>query len=91
MERGAPIGNQNSTTEKRWWANTLRRALLQEDGKKLRQLADKLIARAEEGDIAALKEIGDRLDGKPSQTIAGDPDQPLIHKIERVIVGRTAP
>lgn len=64
---GAPVGNQNATADKRLWASTLRRALLADDAKKLRSLAEKLIARAEEGDTAALKEIGDRIDGKPKQ------------------------
>lgn len=45
--------------------------------KKLRALAEKLRDRALEGDITALKEIGDRLDGKPPQTVAGDPENPL--------------
>jgi len=47
-----------------------------------------LIAKALEGDIAAIKEIGDRLEGKPAQVISGDADNPLtvINKIERVIV-----
>lgn len=83
---GAPLGNQNGTKQNRWWADTLKRALLQEDGKRLRALAEKLIAKAEEGDIAALREIGDRVDGKPAQTISGDPDQPLVTRIERVII-----
>jgi hypothetical protein len=43
--------------------------LLAEDGKKLRALAEKLIERAESGDVTALKEIGDRIDGRPSQAL----------------------
>ncbi len=35
----------------------------------LRQLARKLVDRALDGDIPALKEIGDRLDGKPTQSL----------------------
>lgn len=81
--QGAPVGNKNATKNK-LWEDTLRRALLAEDGKKLRALAEKLIARAEEGDVTALKEIGDRIDGKPTQTIAGDADRPLrtVSRIE---------
>lgn len=83
---GAPLGNRNATKNK-LWEESLRRALLAEDGKKLRSLADKLIERAEQGDVTALKEIGDRLDGKPTQIIAGDPDAPLgLEVIERRIV-----
>lgn len=86
---GAPIGNQNAKKNK-LWADALNRALLAEDGKKLRALADKLIARAEEGDVTALKEIGDRLDGKPAQAITGADGGPVqLEKIERVIVDPT--
>jgi len=29
------------------------------------------------GDMAAIKEIGDRLDGKPARAVIGDSDQPI--------------
>jgi hypothetical protein len=46
-----------------------------------------LIAKAMEGDIAAIKEIADRVDGKVPQQMQGDPDAPLVvGRIERVIV-----
>jgi hypothetical protein len=35
----------------------------------LRRIAGKLVERAQEGDLAAIKEIADRLDGKPAQVI----------------------
>lgn len=35
------------------------------------------LEKAEEGDTQAFKEVADRLDGKASQTLAGDPDRPL--------------
>lgn len=40
--------------------------------KMLAVLADKLVTAALNGDIAALKEIGDRLDGKASQDISAN-------------------
>lgn len=42
----------------------------------------------EMGDIPAIKEIADRLDGKVAQAIVGDDDSPLniIHQITRRIV-----
>ena len=43
----------------------------------------------QEGDLAAMKEINDRLDGRPAQaiTLQGDEDNPLkIQSIERIIV-----
>jgi hypothetical protein len=81
---GAPVGNKNATKNKAW-EEALRRALLAEDGKKLRSLADKLIERAEAGDVTALKEIGDRIDGKPSQSLehSGPDGEPLRLVIEK--------
>lgn len=82
----APIGNRNAVKNKPWF-DALNRALLAEDGKKLRALADKLIDRALEGDVTALKEVGDRIDGKPAQAITGADGGPVqLERIERVIV-----
>lgn len=64
----APLGNKNAV-KNRPWSEALNRALLAEDGKKLRALAEKLIDKALEGDVPALKEVGDRIDGKAMQAI----------------------
>ena len=80
MPVGAPLGNKNGT-KNRPWAEAVNRALLAEDGKKLRALADKLIDKALEGDVAALKEIGDRVDGKPIQAIQGEVTGDLILRV----------
>lgn len=64
---GAPVGNKNATKNKPW-ADALNRAIVQSDGAKLRAIADRLIEKAAEGDIQAIKELGDRLDGKAIQT-----------------------
>ena len=68
MPVGAPIGNTNAT-KNRPWAEAINRALLAEDGKKLRALADRIIDKALEGDVSALREVGDRVDGKPAQEL----------------------
>ena len=63
---GAPSGNNNAT-KTRSWAEAIDKALKQcKDGKpqKLRALADKIIDMAMAGDMAAMREIGDRVDGK---------------------------
>ena len=44
------------------------------DHKKLRRIAKVLLARCEAGDMAAIKELADRLDGKPTQIIEGTMD-----------------
>ena len=65
---GAPVGNKNSSKENRLWAETIRRIAVQTEGARLRRIAEKLYDKAEEGDIQAIKEIGDRLDGKAVQS-----------------------
>ncbi len=87
----APLGNRNAAKAK-LWAAAIQRALENRCGgdkiKALDELAEKLLANCDQGDLAALKELGDRLDGKPAQAIVGDEESPLsiIHRIERVIV-----
>lgn len=88
---GAPKGNKNSSRANRLWADTIRRALAQDkDPNRLRRLAEALIAKAEDGDLGALKEIGDRLDGKPAQQLVlqGDDDGGPVRwqAVERRIV-----
>ena len=65
---GAPIGNNNAGKNKAW-RDTLDRAIAQDDGKRLRAAAEKLLDLAEAGEAWAVKELGDRLDGKPAQAI----------------------
>ena len=40
--------------------------------KQLRRIAQKLLNKAEEGDMQAINAVADRLDGKPKQQIEGD-------------------
>jgi len=65
----APEGNQNSSKSNRLWGETIKRAVLQSDGARLRAIAEKLLDKAAEGDIQAIKELGDRLDGKAAQAV----------------------
>lgn len=89
---GAPVGNNNSSTENRLWANTIRRAVAQGDAKKLRQIADKLIELAAEGDMQAIKELGDRIDGKPKQQteITGAEGGPIAHSVSVEFVDKSS-
>ena len=64
---GAQPGNQNAKKGKLFY-DALRIALVQEDRKSLRKITDKLVKAAEEGDAWAVKEIMDRMDGKPVQS-----------------------
>lgn len=81
------IGNNFSNKNNRMWRNTLNRIAAQ-DPERLRRIAEALYLKAEEGDMNAIREIGDRLDGKAAQVIAGDEDNPLqvVNKVVREIV-----
>lgn len=76
------------------WSDAVRiaamRECLDDNGKKTKRIsriADNLVRMALDGDMAAIKEIGDRIDGKPAQAIVGDPDAPITFaKIAREIV-----
>jgi hypothetical protein len=87
---GAPIGNTNATKGKRW-LNAIDTALsnrCKSDGQKaLVALAEKMLSAAEEGEAWALKEVGDRLDGKPAQsvTLAGDEENPITLVAREII------
>ncbi len=63
------------------FANMLRVAIKEahEDGNdKLRAVADALVSKAMTGDVPAIKEIADRLDGKVPQALIGDDDEDPI-------------
>ena len=58
------------------------------DGAALDRLIAALIAKAQEGDVPAIREVMDRVEGKVPQAIENGDDGPLelLHRIERVIV-----
>jgi hypothetical protein len=51
------------------FTDALRVALLSGGGRRLRIIAERLAQKAEQGDLGAIQQIADRLDGKPSQAI----------------------
>ncbi len=72
MPAGAPLGNKNARKENRLWRETILRSVKQKNSKgveKMRAAADALVDKACDGDVRAAIEIGDRIDGKPAQTI----------------------
>jgi len=77
---GGQPGNKNGTKGK-LCADAIRKAVIQ--GKNLQPLAKKLVQLALEGDMVAMKEVFDRLDGKVTTTIASDKDQPFTIEIRR--------
>jgi hypothetical protein len=61
---GAPEGNDNARKGKMFY-DQLRKILVQNDQLKLRKISEKLAEAAEKGEAWAIKEIMDRMDGKP--------------------------
>jgi hypothetical protein len=76
--RGAPFGNTNRL-KNMLWSDAIRRAIARAakgprgEGNyaMLNKLADALVKKGLKGDVSALKELGDRIDGKVPQGIEG--------------------
>ncbi len=87
---GAPQGNQNAAKAKIWHAAILRalRKRSKTDAiEALDDLAETLLTAVEAAEGWAVKELGDRLDGKPHQSVdLANPDGTgLFQQIERII------
>ena len=67
-ERGQS-GNPKGAQREKKFLNALERAVSQDDGKKLRDAAEKLLDEAAKGEAWAIAMLADRLDGKPGQSI----------------------
>lgn len=65
---GAPVGNQNAAKAK-LVTDCLRRAIVQDDGKKLREGVDKLMDSFAAGEPWAIEQVMNRLEGKPAQSV----------------------
>ncbi|MBL8577707.1 MAG: hypothetical protein JNK47_10805 [Mesorhizobium sp.] len=84
-------GNSNSGRRKseKTFANMLRVAVHEtgESGQpRLRELAEILVTKAIAGDVSAIKEIADRLDGKPMQQMAVVSNRPMIEMTDQELM-----
>ena len=82
-------GNPGGRPKEKPFADALRMeiAAAGEDHRALRRVARKLIENAEAGDIRAIRELADRLDGKPIQAVDANVDvstDPLAELIKYV-------
>jgi hypothetical protein len=85
-QSGNPAGRPKSA---KLFKDALTLAIKRTEGDKtmLAHIADSLVAKALLGDVPAIKEVADRLDGKATQPIGGDPDNPItFERIVREIV-----
>jgi hypothetical protein len=85
---GAPTGNFNAAND-RSFISALNRAIAQDDGVRLRMIAEKLLDKASAGELMAINMVADRLDGKPKQQLDANLNHTgdvTISKIERLII-----
>jgi hypothetical protein len=87
----AAAGNQYAAKDKLWRAAILRaleKRSRSSQVEALDDLAEKLLSACDTLDMTAIKELGDRIDGKPKQALdlGSDPDRPMISKVVREIV-----
>jgi hypothetical protein len=86
------VANNKNACKNKPWLEALNRAMIRYEGGKVNALnliADQTVKAAVSGDMWAIKEIGDRVDGKAAQslTVSGDEDNPLVFKeVVRTIV-----
>lgn len=90
---GAPQGNKNAAKGRKWQKaieRALARAANSTVSAGLDEAANLFVKAVRSGDQWALKELGDRIDGRPAQalTVGGDEDNPLFPAIIEVNVIR---
>lgn len=91
FEKGNKLG-----AKKGQFGHELHKAITQGDPEQLRKIAEKLLAMALGGDLMAIREVADRLDGKAVQTVHATVDHTLdvgsgdsfADKIERALSQR---
>jgi hypothetical protein len=75
-ESGNPKGQPHRT---KIWRDAIIRAIKRRELKDplaMEKLADKLLNAIDDGDVSAMREFGDRVDGKVSQPVGGADDLP---------------
>lgn len=65
-EKAAEVnkGNQHSSKINRILNETLKRKLIQEEAKRANAIVEALLTQAEQGELGAIKEVFDRVEGK---------------------------
>lgn len=80
---GRPIGSVNRQKP----FNDALRIALRSNPLRLRRIVEKLTEKAEDGDLAAIREVADRLDGRPvAQQHNAENDGQIIHITIRKLV-----
>jgi hypothetical protein len=89
VESGAQPGNQNAAKGKEF-RQALKRVMARRSGNVsagLEKIAEQLLAAADLNEQWALREIMDRIDGRPAQAlIGGDEDDPAIKTTSEILI-----
>lgn len=86
---GAPLNNDNNK-KNLYWSDALRKHIIQHP-KDLTLAAQALFDKAKDGDVTAMKEIGDRLEGRPKQQVEMSGDLSLsFHEVLQAAKDRAA-
>ncbi len=80
-KRGAQPGNTNAQRG-RIWSDAIRKVVKQSDKRSLEKLAMVLLDKAATGDMGALRELGDRLEGKAQSSVSNASDQPFVVQVK---------
>lgn len=77
------LGNNNSSKIKRLMNDTLHRVLVQNEALRARKITEALVTKAEDGDVSAIREVFDRIEGKAVSTneIRGTDGQDLVIRV----------
>lgn len=78
FEPGNQEAKKANHTKRRMITQKLIARLNDAEGRELDRIVGAIIAKASEGDVPALKEIFDRVEGKVTQPIGGDESAPLV-------------
>ena len=85
---GRPIGSMN---RQKPFTDMLRLALLGGGGRRQRIIADRLAEKAEQGDLQAIREIADRLDGRAVQAVERGPVEAMTDQQLMAIIRGGSP
>jgi hypothetical protein len=80
-------GNPKGRAASKPWTDAIARAIKrreEDDPLALEKLADKLLQRVAEGDVSAIKELGDRMEGKSKQPLEHDVGEGLEDWLDRL-------
>lgn len=93
MNRGAPLGNSNARRG-RVWRDAIDRALKRRSRadqiKEIDKLADRLIDLCFAGDVGALREFGDRVEGKAVQAVEITQTPDVVHMTDEELLAIAA-